>query len=78
MSTILVEVPESLRAVADVLARESGVSMQQLVANALAEKVSALGGPNWVGARKPPVDRAAFEVALSRIPDVEPEEQDRL
>jgi hypothetical protein len=78
VSTILVEVPESLRVVADVLARESGVTMQQLVATALAEKVSALGGPNWIGARKPPVTRDAYDEALSHIPSVEPEERDRL
>jgi hypothetical protein len=78
VSTIQVEVPDSLRTVADQMARETGVSMQQLVASALAEKISALGGPNWIGARKPQVDRAAFEEALSHIPNAEPEEQDRL
>lgn len=78
MSTITVEVPESLRAAADDLAREAGVTVDQLVASALAEKVSALAGPEWPAARAARGDWVRFEEALGKVADVEPEERDRL
>ncbi len=78
MSTVSVEVPESLHAAAGELARESGVTVDQLVASALAEKVSALAGPGWLAARAARGDRARFEVALGQVADIEPDEQDRL
>ena len=78
MSTITVELPESLRAAAGELAREAGVTVGQLVASALAEKVSALAGPEWLAARAARGDRARFEEALGKVADVEPEERDRL
>jgi post-segregation antitoxin (ccd killing protein) len=78
MSTISVDLPESLHAAAGELARASGVTVGQLMASALAEKVSALAGPGWLEARAARGDRARFEEALGRVADVEPEECDRL
>lgn len=78
MSTISVDLPDSLRAAADELARESGVTLGQLTASALAEKVSALAGPGWLAARAARGDRTRFEQALAQVADVEPEERDRL
>ena len=78
VSTISVDIPESLHFAADELAQESGVTIQQLLASALAEKVSALGGANRLNARVGPADRAGFEEALSHVADIEPEEMDRL
>lgn len=78
MSTVSVELPESLHAAAGELARESGVTVSQLVASALAEKVSALAGPGWLATRAARGDRKRFEAALAEVADVEPEERDRL
>jgi post-segregation antitoxin (ccd killing protein) len=78
MNTISVGVPESLHAAAGELARASGVTIDQLVASALAEKMSALVGPEWLAARSARGDRALFEAALGQVADVEPEERDRL
>jgi hypothetical protein len=78
MSAIRVDVPASLHAAADEFARESGLTVEQLVASALAEKVSALAGPGWLAARAARGDRVRFEEALRRVPDVEPEPQDQL
>lgn len=78
MSTVSVEVPESLHAAAGELARASGLTVGQLVASALAEKVSALAGPGWLAARAARGDRARFEAALGEVADIEPAEQDRL
>ena len=77
MSTVSVEVPESLYAAAGELAQASGVTVGQLVASALAEKLAALAGPEWLAARASRGNRARFEAALDRVADVEPEERDR-
>ena len=78
MSTVTVEVPESLHAAAGELARSAGLTVGQLVASALAEKVSALAGPEWLAARAARGNRAKFDAALGRVADVEPEALDRL
>ena len=44
MSTIRVDIPESLQAAANEWARESGTTVGQLMASALAEKLSVLAG----------------------------------
>ncbi len=51
MSTVSVELSESLHAAAGELARESGVTVWQFLASALAEKVAALAGPGGLAAR---------------------------
>jgi hypothetical protein len=78
MSVVSVELPESLHSAAGVLAQESGVSMSQLMASALAEKVSVMTSPEWFATRAARGDRAKFEKGLSHVADVEPEERDRV
>jgi hypothetical protein len=78
MSMIRVEVPESLHAAADELARASGRTVDQLMASALAEKVSALAGPKWLAARAVRGDREKFDMAMGRVPDLEADEIDRI
>jgi hypothetical protein len=70
--------PEALHAAAGELARASGITVDQLLASALAEKVSALAGSEWFEARATRGDRVRFEEALDEVADVEPEERDRL
>jgi hypothetical protein len=78
MSTVNVRMPDSLHAAAGDLARKAGVSVDQLIAAAVAEKVSAMAGPEWLSTRAARGDRAKFEAALSTIADVDPEPADRL
>ncbi len=78
MNTINVGVPASLHAAAGEYARASGMTIDQLVASALAEKVSALAGPEWLATRAARGSKAAFEAALQKVADIEPEEQDKL
>jgi hypothetical protein len=70
------EVPESWEA-AGKLARRVGLTFNQLVASAVAEKVSALAGPEWL-ATHAGGDRAWVKEALGKVADVESEGQDRL
>lgn len=76
MSTLSVRLPNSLHDRLRKLAREEGVSMNQLIATAVAEKLSALGAEEYLAARAGRGDRARFEEALARVPDVAPEEGD--
>ena len=78
MSTMNVNIPESLRRRAQALAQDDGVSLDQFIATALAEKVAVLDADSYIRARAARGSREKFERVLSKVPDVEPEEHDRL
>lgn len=78
MSAISVRLPESLHEAVRELARRDNVSINQFVALALAEKVSALMTEEYLEERAKRGSRAAFESAMDKVPDIEPEERDRL
>jgi len=78
MSTLTVRLPESLHEHLTELAAREGISIGQFVAAAVAEKMSALMTENYLGERARRGGRAAYEAALARVPDVEPEDRDRL
>lgn len=72
MSTMSLRLPESLHERARELAKQEGVSINQLVATALAEKVSALDTVAYLEERAARGSREAFSEALSHVPDVPP------
>ena len=78
MSKLSLRLPESLHKQVKALAKEEGVSVNQFVTTALAEKLSALLTQENLGARAARGDRGAFERVLARVPDTEPELQDGL
>jgi len=78
MSTISLRLPNYLHNTLRELAQEEQVSINQFIVLAIAEKVSALKTEGYVGKRAAQGDRAEFETAMSKGPDVEPEEYDRL
>jgi hypothetical protein len=78
MSAISLRLPESLHAHAREVARRESVSVNQLITLALAEKLSALMTEDYLEMRARRGDRAKFEAAMAKAPDVEPEEYDRL
>ncbi|HUE87617.1 MAG TPA: toxin-antitoxin system HicB family antitoxin [Vicinamibacterales bacterium] len=73
-----VRLPESLHKQARELAEREGVSINQLVATALAEKVSALMTVEYLEERAGRGSVAAFRKALSKVPAAEPVEGDEL
>lgn len=78
MTAISLRLPESLHNLARELAQEEGISMNQLITLALAEKVSALRTESYLAARGARGDRARFEAAMTKVADVEPpDERDR-
>jgi hypothetical protein len=58
------------------VARRDGVSVDQWVSAAVAEKVAALVTTEVVDQRARRGDRALFDRVLSRIPDAEPDGAD--
>lgn len=70
MSTISLRLPESLHAAAKDLAEQEDVSLNQLIATALAEKLSALAAEDMVLERARRGDRQKFLAALDKSPDV--------
>lgn len=78
MSALSVRLPESLhRKLAEVAERE-GVSINQLINSAVAEKMSALMTEEYLGARARRGRRRTFVTALARVADVEPDADDRV
>ena len=78
MSALSLRLPNSLHERARELARREGVSINQLVSAALAEKMSALLTEEHLEARARRGSRARFLSALAQVPAVEPDTGDVL
>jgi hypothetical protein len=77
MSALSIRLPDSLHQMAKDIARQDHVSMNQFVASAVAEKVSALATEQYLNARAARASREKFKAALAQVPNVEPQEFDR-
>lgn len=79
MSAFNVRLPESLHRALRELAEREGVSMNQLITQALAEKIAALQTEEYLQQRAQRGNRTAFESALRNIPETTPDrDEDRL
>lgn len=77
MSTLSLRLPESLhRQLKDVPERE-GVSIDQLITTAVAEKLSASMTADYLEGRAARGNRPAFDRVLAKAPDVPADEADR-
>ena len=72
MSILSLRLPESLHRRARELAREEGVSINQLIATAVAEKISALDTVTYLKERAGRGSREAFLAALEEVPEGPP------
>ena len=78
MSTISLRLPESLHKRVRKLAEREDISINQLIATALAEKMSALLAGEYLEERAKRGSRKKFVQALSKVRNTKPDEQDRL
>ena len=78
MSTLSLRLPESLHNQLRVLARQEGISINQFLASAAAEKVAALMTEQYLEGRARRGSREKFRAVLARIPDVPPLPEDVL
>lgn len=78
MSTLSLRLPESLHRQLKETARQEGVSINQFVSTAIAEKLACLMTADYLEQRARRGDRATFDRVLMNVPDMEPSEEDRL
>ena len=78
MSTLTVRLPKSLHAKIKELAQAEGISMNQFLVIAAAEKMAALMTEDYLTREAQQGKRADFEKVLQAVPNVEPEDDDRL
>jgi hypothetical protein len=65
-STYPLRLPKSVKAAAEKLAREEGISMNQFVATAVAEKLAVMQTASFFADRRQRADLAAFRKLLKR------------
>jgi hypothetical protein len=78
MSIVQVQIPDSLHKSLSDLAGRDGISIDQFISTAIAEKLSALMTENYVKDRARRGERAKYESILAKVPDVEPEAYDKI
>lgn len=78
MSALSVRLPESLHRKLAELAEREGISINQLINSAVAEKMAALMTEEYLEARAKRGNRRKFAAALAKVADVEPAELDRV
>lgn len=77
MSTLSIRLPDSLHQIAKTIAAEDHVSMNQFIASAVAEKVSALSTERYLNERAERASATKFQAALAAVPNVPPEAFDK-
>jgi hypothetical protein len=68
MSTLSLRLPESIHEQLGQLAKREGISINQLINSAVAEKLAALLTEQYLQERAQRADRSKFESVLARIP----------
>ncbi len=77
MSTMSVRLPNWLHKQLRECAQREGISINQLISTAAAEKLAALMTQEYLESRARRGSRQRFEAALALVPDVEPSPADR-
>ncbi len=72
MSILSLRLPESIHQNAKIYAAKEGISVNQLAATALAEKLAALATEDFINSRAQRADQARYDAALALVPDVPP------
>jgi len=78
MSTLSLRIPESLHNEVKNLVKKEGISINQFINSAVAEKMSALMTEKYLVQRSRQGNEQQFFKAMSKVADVEPEEIDRI
>ncbi|TXL75904.1 toxin-antitoxin system HicB family antitoxin [Vineibacter terrae] len=77
-SAYALRLPSSIKAAAEKLAAEEGISLNQFVATAVAEKVAALHTASYFAERKGHADWAAFDRIMRRETGMPPQGGDEI
>ena len=76
MSTLSIRLPDSPHKQIKVLAEQEGISINQFIATAAAEKMSALMTEEYLNARGERASEASFKKALSKVADIDAAPED--
>jgi hypothetical protein len=77
MSTVSIQIPDSVKRHVERLAAREGISVDQFYATAAAEKLAALETVDYIAQRVSRADREEFLRVMAKVPQAEPEEWDR-
>ena len=78
MSTLTIQLPESLKKTIEALAAKEGYSVSQFLASAAGEKLAVVLTMDYLRREAEAGRRADFEKYLAAVPDGPPPENDRL
>lgn len=78
MSTLNVQLPDSLYKSLQKIAEQDGISLDQFVALAIAEKISALTTEDYLQKRASRGNQSRYEAVLAKVADIEPESYNQL
>lgn len=78
MAVLSLRLSDSLHRRVRQVAQKDGISMNQFVATAVAEKLSSLDTVDYLRERAARADVNDFDRVLDMVPDVEPDVHDRL
>lgn len=78
MSTLTVELPDSLKKGIETLAAAEGYSASQFVASAASEKLAVVMTMDYLRCEASAGRREDFEKYLAAVPDVPPADDDRI
>lgn len=78
MGALSLRLPESLHKKLGEVAEKEGVSINQFISSAVAEKMSALITEEYLAARAKRGSRRKFEAVLAKVSDIEPDVSDRM
>jgi len=78
MSTLTIELPDSLKESIEELAAKEGYSVSQFLVSAAGEKLAAIMTMDYLRREAASGRREDFERYLNAVPDVPPPESDRL
>ncbi len=78
MSTLSLRLPNSLHEKIRQLAKEEGISINQFIASAAAEKMASLLTESYLKERAGKADLKKFRSVLYKVPNIPPEEYDKI
>lgn len=78
MSHLNIQLPDSLYKNLQTLAEQDGISVDQFIAAAVAEKIAALTTETYLEELAKRGSRDRYEAVLAKVLDVEPEPYDQL
>ena len=78
MSALSLRLPDSIHRHIKQIAQQEGVSINQFIASAVAEKVSAIATEDYLQQRANRADKEAFKAILAKVPKRAPVLADEL